>query len=143
MNPQEQFEAQCEDANAYADSPRFPADQIAEELKHFQGSGHLYSQTIMRSAILYTDGIKFLAETAQAYWLIDVIHSYQSKADRLCDGFQIWNIRVNEDRTAVIECRSDSDQDPVITQRLEYTDFPLKELKLYVAANTIMLPSEY
>lgn len=143
MNPEEQFEAQCADANAYADSQRMPAEQLAEQLRMFSGTDHIYRQQMLGQVICYTDGVKFLAEAAQAYWLIDAIHSHQRRAVRLCDGFQIWHLDVAANRSAVLTCRSDSDQKPAITQRLEYTDFPMAQLKLYVVGHTIMLPGEY
>ncbi len=32
---------------------------------------------------------------------------------------------------------------PPVIQQIEYTDFPLPEIRLYVCDNVLMLPSEY
>ncbi len=63
--------------------------------------------------------------------------------------FQIWNLEVSGS-SAVLTCRSDSDEPAVISQEIEYTDFPFN-IKLYVELGSLdgvnehkicMLPSE-
>jgi len=66
--------------------------------------------------------------------------------DRLA-AFQVWQLDVADDRTATLTCRADRDDAPVITQHIDYTDFPLPQIKLWAVCNdqlwTLMLPSEY
>jgi hypothetical protein len=63
--------------------------------------------------------------------------------------FQLWTLKVNqEEKSAVLTCQEDSDKDPVVTQEIEYTDFDLPEINLYVMPLTedmwvIMYPREY
>ena len=97
--------------------------------------------------IEYTEGIKFLADKAQAYWLIDAIVSYQSKSllqqyPELTE-FQLWQLEVNEDKTAVLTCRADSGCEPIIVQHIELTTFPLQSIKFYLCHQVLMLTSEY
>jgi hypothetical protein len=119
------------------------AAELEATLARFSGTERIYRQAFAGNVIQYTDGVRYLAETAQAYWLIDVLHSHQRRAVRLCDGFQLWQLQVNDDRSAIIECRADTGQPAAIRQRIEYTDFPLKQIRLYVVGHTIMLPGEY
>jgi hypothetical protein len=42
------------------------------DLIQFTGSEHWYHHAMVRD-VLYTDGVKYVAETAGAYWLIDEI----------------------------------------------------------------------
>jgi hypothetical protein len=61
---------------------------------------------------------------------------------------QFWNLSVKPDHSAVLTCRADSGRKPVITQRIEYTDFDLPEIELWVApvdesTYTILLKSEH
>jgi hypothetical protein len=42
------------------------------DLRQFTGSEHWYRHGISRLS-LYTDGVKYLAETASAYWFLDEI----------------------------------------------------------------------
>jgi hypothetical protein len=99
--------------------------------------------------ILLTDGVKWLCDAAQSYWLVDAIGSYQStpkvKNDESLQGIQFWTLKVNtEKQTAVLTLERDTD-DVVLTQVIEYTDFPLDEIKLYYSPQdkVLLLPSEY
>jgi hypothetical protein len=95
------------------------------------------------------DGIDYLAEDAGAYWLIGAIASYQGSKrirqdPRLMD-FQLWELTVTAkdgEHSAVLTRREDSGQPARITQWIEYTDFPLDSIKLYLEGGTLRLPSE-
>lgn len=111
--------------------------------------------------LLYTDGIQYVAEQAEAYWLIDAIASYQHqlKQDEYLADFQVWVLSVagegerkypfilpEGNHKAVLTCWSDTPKEgvkPPVIQQIEYTNFPLIELKLYVSSGVLMLPSEY
>ena len=51
------------------------------------------------SLILYTDGVKAMAETCEAYWLIDLIISHQSHRDINLERFQVWDLKRVKDNT--------------------------------------------
>ncbi|PZO16881.1 MAG: hypothetical protein DCF25_11850 [Leptolyngbya foveolarum] len=94
-----------------------------------------------------TDGAKYLADEAGAYWLLDEIALHQLKSPvkgspRLQE-FQIWVLTVNDDKSCRLTCSEDSDVAPVIVRDIELTDFPLQAVKLYVCNNVVLLPSEY
>jgi len=111
-------------------------------LRQFTGSENWYRHGINRN-VTFTDGAKFVADEGGAYWLLDTIAICQQHEKRVAgEGFQLWNLTVREDRTASLEC-SDGDNNIVYTQQIEYTDFPLDEIKLYFVNNVIHLPSEY
>ena len=67
-------------------------NQEIEEIKHnvggFQGSETFYKSTF--KTMIYTEGIKYIADSCGAYWLIDFIESYQSKLKN-CE-FQVWTL---------------------------------------------------
>lgn len=111
-----------------------------KNLGQFTGTERYHRHTLAR--LLYTDGVEFLAENADCYWLIDAIASYQPqlKSQRLRE-FQVWTLTV-KDRSAILTCREDSDCEPVVTQEIEFTDFPLPEIKLWVENGVLLLPSE-
>jgi hypothetical protein len=82
----------------------------------------------------------------RAFWLLDAIASHQPQAKKACDGFQLWTLTLHDQGAssgATLRCRADSDQEPIITQEIEYTDFPLASVKLYVIDNVVLLPDEY
>lgn len=47
----------------------------------------------------------------------------------------------------VVECREDTDSPALVSQAMEYTDFPLPDMKLYVEGSDgdlcLLLPSEH
>ena len=112
------------------------------QLRQFTGSENWYRHGINRS-VLFTDGAKFLADQGGAYWLLDIIAiAQQHDASVSGEEFQVWNLKVHSDRSATVYC-DDGDGNPVYTQEIPFTDFPLDEVKLYFANNVIHLPSEY
>jgi len=48
-------------------------------LDGFSGTENYYQHS---SRLVYTDGVKHLVENAGAYWLLDIISSYQNMASR-------------------------------------------------------------
>ena len=112
------------------------------QLRQFTGSENWYRHGINR-AVLFTDGAKFLADRGGAYWLLDIIAIAQQHDARVSgEEFQVWNLKVHSDRSATVFC-DDGNGNPVYTQEIPFTDFPLEEVKLYFANNVIHLPSEY
>lgn len=113
------------------------------KLEEFIGSSVFYQH---QSNLTYTEGVKYVADNGKAYWLIDAIASYQKDSriteDPMLQGIQFWKLQVNEDQSAVLTCERDAD-DIAISQFIEFTNFPLKEIRFYLTNNVLMLPSEY
>jgi len=119
----------------------------ASDLRQFTGTEG-YTRWNPFSRMVLTDGAKYLAEQAQCFWLMDAIASYQPKClkEKMLRDIQFWTLK-KDGKDMVLTCRKDSGYPPTVTQRFEYTDFPLDEVKLYVAPldevhYVIMLPSE-
>jgi len=112
------------------------------DLRQFTGSEHWYRHGLNRN-VLFTDGAKYVADTAGAYWLLDEIALVQSFNKRVAaEAFQIWKLVVHPDKTATLTCE-DGNDDIVFTKQLDYTDFPLDDITLYFTNNVIYLPSEH
>lgn len=86
----------------------------------------------------YTDGVKFLWEACDAYWLLIAISSYRRK-----EPFQFWELKVNADHMATLTMKEDDGQPTLVEQHIKYTDFPLDEIALYLIDGVLLLPSEY
>ena len=86
----------------------------------------------------YTDGIKFLHESCEAYWLLIAISGYSRK-----EPFQLWQLKVKENCSAVLTMREDTGQPTKVRQEIVYTDFPLQEISIYLIDGILLLPSEY
>jgi hypothetical protein len=114
------------------------------DLSQFTGTENHYRNF---TGLLYTDGARYLAEHGGAYWLIDAIGSHQR--DRRIRGnprlqdLQLWRLTVHQDRSATLTCHEDSDQPARIIQQIEYTDFPLDGITLFVECGVLLLPSEH
>jgi len=107
------------------------------------------SCTMERWSMLFpdimTEGMKYLAESVGAYWLLDIVGSYQPKLRR--SDFQLWKISVKNNK-AVVTMREDTDEKPLVTQKIGYTDFPEGSFEFYACRNargnvTVMLKGEY
>jgi len=130
------------------------AATLLNELQYFTGDLERWRHSLYRK-LLYTPGVKHLAERAGAYWLIDAIASWlpspqfraAAQRDSRIGDIHFWNLAVADDRSAVLAAVADSGEEPFIRQEIEYTDFPLKEIDLYCVFDgedwTLMLPSEY
>jgi hypothetical protein len=129
------------------------AETLLQNLKHFCGTEQYYKHFL---GIRYTDGVKYLAENAQCYWLIDAIASHQptaNKNQRLRE-FQLWFLHVGDTHEfikpkagnkAVLTCWEDtptSDTKPVVIQQIPFTDFPLPKIKLYLQEKILLLSDE-
>jgi hypothetical protein len=119
------------------------------DLAQFTGTSQWYRWSILFRKCVLTDGTKYLAEQAGAYWLMDAIASHQPKALKNANlrDFQLWTLTVKNSK-GLLECREDSDTKPIITQKIEHTDFPLEKINLYCnpldeTTRVIYLPSEH
>ena len=113
----------------------------AAELAQFTGTANWYRHPLARS-VLYTDGVKFIAERASAYWLVDEIALAQGAVPALRgEEFQTWTLVV--DATAALLRCDDGNGRMLVEKRIEYTDFPEPGIKLYFTDGVIMLPGEY
>ena len=125
-------------------------DEITQGLSNFHGTEKYHRFSILFPKMVLTDGAKWLGDNAECFWLFDAIASHQKQAmkDPMLKEMQFWTLKVNSDKTATLICERDTD-DVAITQNIEYTDFPLPEIKLYCAPAdasgifVILLNSEY
>jgi uncharacterized protein DUF6876 len=114
---------------------------LRAELRQFTGSTKFYRH--FTNAIIYTEGVQFLAEHACLYWLIDLIASLQPRAlsDRALREFQLWEVWVTDGKALVV-CSRDCD-DVAFRLRLKSVDSALDYVRLYVERETLLLPTEH
>lgn len=132
---------------------KMDAETLSKNLQHFCGTEEYYKHFL---GLHYTEGVKYLAENAQAYWLIDAIASHQPRARRIhsLTEFQLWFLHVGKEHkfikprspnAAVLTCWEDSptaETKPAIIQQIPFTNFPLPEIKLFLQERVLLLPSE-
>ena len=124
-------------------------ETLESYLAQFTGSENYYRHSLNRK-FMHTDGVNYLAEKAGAFWLVDLIASHQLSRKVRAEPFQVWTLTLTGKKNpmAVAECRADTDAPVLARQKIEFTDFPLKSIKLYCVDGgdgqvILMLPSEY
>jgi hypothetical protein len=111
-------------------------------MSRFTGSEHWYRFGIVPD-ITCTDGAKYVADTAGAYWLLDAIAIAQKYVKQVAaEEFQVWKLTVKPDNSATLACE-DGNDNVVFSKAIEFTDFPPEGVSLWFENNTIYLPSEH
>ncbi|MBC8120766.1 MAG: hypothetical protein H7Y22_02880 [Gemmatimonadaceae bacterium] len=111
-------------------------DSALKDIDQFTGTEQWYCH---RFGLLYTDGVRYVANHG-AYWLIDAIASHQPTVQD--EPIQFWKLTVQPDCSAVLLCERDTNE-PLLSQEIDYTDFPVPEIRFYLADGVLMLPTEY
>lgn len=111
------------------------------QLAHFIGTEHYYRLT--PSAVL-TDGTKYLAEAAGAFWLMDAVASYLPQFTGRQDFIVAKLVRTGSQAELTLD---DGNGRVLERQHIEYTDFPMQTFQLYACWGgeywVLMLCNEY
>lgn len=119
-------------------------------LRQFTGTAAYTRWSILFRNFVLTDGAKYLAENAGAYWLMDTIASHVGRYKD--EGFVVAKLKRGFIGDTYFDLTLEDGNDNVLAhQAIEYSDFPLDEITLYVIpqemesgnAWVILLPSEY
>ncbi len=110
-------------------------------LSQFTGTAQYWR--VARQFVI-TDGVKYLAETAACFWLIDAAISHLLEIGT-CDWFVL--VRVEVSGSSAVMIYEDGNGSEHARQEIAYTDLPLSSVRLYAVWDSerwvIMLPSEY
>lgn len=124
------------------ESETLTPEQLKDNLAQFIGTQQ-YHKFYSFNNIVCTDGVAYLAENAKAYWLIDLIVSWQIEKPVRGEHWQTWTLTRNKENKGAVAVCTDGNERQLARQEIEYTDFPLPEIKLFKIDNVILLPSEY
>ena len=76
------------------------ANEIQGGLSGFYGTEGYHRFSVLCPKLLLTDGAKWLAENAGAYWLMDAIGSHQPKAMKddkgMLQNMQFWSLKKSQ-----------------------------------------------
>ena len=125
------------------------AEELHQGLAQFCGTEGYHRWSMLFRKHVLTDGVKWLCDNANCYWLADAIASYHGKCmkDPMLQSMQFWTLKVDlAKQSAVLVCERDTGN-VAFKQKIPYTDFPLAEIKLYVEPGedvyVILLPEEH
>ncbi len=110
-------------------------------LSHFTGTAQYWR--VARQFVI-TDGVKYLAETAACFWLIDAAISHLLEIGT-ADWFVL--VRTEVSGSSAVMIYEDGNGAEYARQAIPYTDLQLRSVNLYAVWDSerwvIMLPSEY
>ena len=109
------------------------------ELQTFTGTENYYRHSLRRS-MLYTDGVNYFAERAQAYWFLDIVATefYQLQS---VSPFLTITMTVKNRKAKILV--TDGNSRKLKAKNITYTDCPVGEWKFFMTDNVLMVPSEY
>ncbi len=120
--------------------------ELKARLAAFSGTESFYKIPLLNTVI--TDGIQYLANKANCFWLVTdasvVAKSLMNRSSFITVDFKKLSTKKQKvlGYAAVIEY-SDGNDTILETQKYHLTDFPLETIRLFFTNNTLMLPSEY
>lgn len=110
------------------------------DLSHFTSTEQHFRHGLVRN-VFYSEGVKFLADKAGAYWLLDKIATSQMELTIRTEPFQSWRLTVADSRGR-LTC-DDGNGVVLHTEEIDFTDFPLDEVSIWVEDRVMLLPSEH
>ena len=120
-------------------------DEILQDLPNFYGTENYYRLSPVFPNFVLTDGALYLAENAGAFWLMDAIASHLGSYKN--EGFVVAKLLRAKASNGWILRLEDGNDGLLADQIIEYSDFPLDEITLYVIQQddlwVILLTSEY
>ena len=118
---------------------------ITDNLSQFKGTAEYHKHLFPgKSPLLLTDGCNYIRVELKAHWLFDAILSYQHELERKRVNFQVWELQqLKSDLTWLLTCREDTSKKPVVSQPIQFSDFPIPYIKIWVIDKVALLPSEY
>ena len=114
---------------------------LKDELKQFYGTSNYY--TITYNTVM-TDGVKYFADKAEAYWLItDIALNSTLRKELKDETFIVIKTRKKKDGGIIVQYE-DGNYNPLLLEEYPYSDLPdNSEFTLWKEFSTILLPSEY
>lgn len=114
---------------------------LSTELKHFNGTEGWHKLTFL--PVLASDGVKYLAEEGKCFWLVDAIASWLPKIKTTGDRMATCTLERRKDDWLL----SIDTYDKTFRQVIEYSDFSLDKITLYLCDNgfawCLLLTNEY
>ena len=121
------------------------SNNLEQELRQFTGTEAYTRWSALFRNFVLTDGALYLAENAGAFWLMDAIASHLGSYKN--EGFVVAHLCMIGSTGKWSLLLEDGNDNTLAEQIIEYSDFPLDEITLYVIAQedlrVILLPSEY
>lgn len=114
---------------------------LKEELEQFHGTEH-YHEVIPNVKRYITDGVKYFAQKAEAFWLITDIICVRGNEHLKNEPFIVVNTK--RTRSGVVVQYEDGNGHKLYKEVYPYSKLPDDEnFTLWVEKNVVLLPSEH
>lgn len=110
--------------------------ELKANLEQFYGTENYFTNPLVKYN--YTDGVKYFAENAGAYWLLQEINGMTAKVNEYF--FNIKVISKNNKADIIID---DGNGKVLDKKHIGFTDLPEGEWQFFLTDNVLMLPGEY
>ncbi len=121
---------------------KISAVDFKNNLAEFIGTFQYHTHRLGKQWINITDGCDYVRNEAEAYWLFDAILSHQITSIMSKHPFQVWRLKQQADETWKLSCE-DGDKNILVVQNIEYSDFPIPEITIWLVDEVALLPTEY
>lgn len=119
------------------------SNEILETLGGFSGTESYHRH----GTINLTDGADYVRKSCDAFWLMDIVDSLRFCKKVKNQDFVVFGLKVdktkNNRKFDAVFTAEDGNGGKLYKQNIEYTDFPLNNIKFFFANNVLMLPGEY
>lgn len=109
-------------------------------LRDYNGGDEYYKHGM--SKLHYTSGVQSACEQFKCYWFLDLVMSYQTGKFQEDNEFQVWKLQRKKDNEFIAICE-DGDDNIILTQEIEFSDFEHDNLTFWFTNRIVILPSEY
>ena len=116
------------------------SQELATNLQNFFGSQTFYKQPDLLGGMLYTEGVKYFCDYAQAYWLLDIISTEAPPEDCFITVEVIDNTTYGKEAQIT---GTDGDERQTWERFIPMTNAPEGSWKFWKLNDTLILPSEY
>lgn len=113
------------------------SEELKSNLEQFFGTENYFKNPLIKYT--YTDGVKYFAEQAGAYWLLQEINGLYVN---LGSPYFI-NIVVKSNKNKADIIVDDGNGNVLKKKHIGFTDLPKGEWQFFLQSNVLMLPSEY
>lgn len=114
-----------------------PKEEIERNLPQFTGTEYWYKYA---HGFSLTDGVKYLIDSAQCAWLINILISAQPE---LKYGKKPYMQVLLFDKATMMVTIEDGNHNVLYQQKIKSTDFPLDEIEVWLEGEVLLLPSEH
>lgn len=110
------------------------------DLSGFTGTENYHKTFLFNPKLVHTDGVKYFADEAGAYWFLDIIAT-EIWVKCKSEPFVVITLKAHDGKATIIA--DDGDDHRLFQKKIPYTDCPDGEYRFYLTDNVLMLTSEY